>query len=150
MTTICRNGHPRTQENTIVYPGNPTKPYCKPCRHATVKRYQDSHPHVAKSWQANNREYVKAQSRERLLRTEYGMSTADYSAMVLSQGGRCKICGVTGLKLCVDHDHKTGAVRGLLCKHCNFFLGHVEGYPGFQEACIAYLEESASFRCPKN
>lgn len=65
------------------------------------------------------------------LRRNYGLELKDYRRMRDEQQGRCAICGGEGflmgkkhkMKLVVDHDHKTGAVRGLLCHNCNRALG---------------------------
>jgi hypothetical protein len=53
-----------------------------------------------------------------------GVDDERYAAMLADQGGGCAICGATpkNRRLNVDHDHKTGAVRGLLCHACNRFL----------------------------
>jgi hypothetical protein len=50
-----------------------------------------------------------------------GVSDADYAAMLTAQGGHCAICPSEpkSRRLHVDHDHRTGAVRGLLCHRCN-------------------------------
>ena len=54
-------------------------------------------------------------------RAELGLSDADYEALLTAQGGGCAICGnpPKTRRLDTDHDHKTGAVRGLLCHRCN-------------------------------
>lgn len=54
----------------------------------------------------------------------YGLTAADYDALLRLQGGRCAICRAKpkSKRLAVDHDHKTGAVRGLLCSRCNHDL----------------------------
>ena len=51
----------------------------------------------------------------------FGITLEDYNRMLDEQGGVCDICKKPPQKyrLAVDHDHKTGAVRGLLCVHCN-------------------------------
>jgi hypothetical protein len=53
-----------------------------------------------------------------------GVDDERYAIMLADQGGGCAICGATpkSRRLNVDHDHKTGAVRGLLCHACNRFL----------------------------
>ena len=50
-----------------------------------------------------------------------GIPLAEYDALLAAQGGGCAICGnpPKTRRLHVDHDHKTGKVRGLLCHRCN-------------------------------
>jgi hypothetical protein len=54
----------------------------------------------------------------------YGITGDEYEALLRAQGGRCAICRARpkSKRLAVDHDHKTGAVRGLLCSRCNHDL----------------------------
>ncbi|WP_159083913.1 endonuclease VII domain-containing protein [Nocardioides terrigena] len=78
----------------------------------------------------------------------YGLSHDDYLAMHDEQGGVCAIChepeGMTykgkPKALCVDHDHETGKVRGLLCAACNFALGKFRDNPALLRAAADYLE----------
>lgn len=71
---------------------------------------------------------MNAKSHEKTLEKTYGIDTAEYERILALQGGRCAICGrkPTGrMRLAVDHDHKTGMVRGLLCSgdpSCNHSL----------------------------
>lgn len=69
------------------------------------------------------------------LRRLYGLSEAEYASMHARQGGVCALCDApeTALHpdgsvkpLAVDHDHRTGAVRGLLCHRCNVRVGWLE------------------------
>jgi len=68
--------------------------------------------------------------RNRQLQNTYGISLDDYNELLALQSGKCAICGKHQSKfsypLHVDHDHKTGKVRGLLCSGCNGGLGHFE------------------------
>lgn len=62
------------------------------------------------------------------LRNTFGLSLADFDAMLLAQGGRCAICrndspGGPHRQWHVDHEHSTGTVRGLLCSRCNTGIG---------------------------
>ncbi|MCZ2109389.1 MAG: endonuclease VII domain-containing protein [Dehalococcoidia bacterium] len=71
-----------------------------------------------------------AQSRRKQdywLRKRYGISLDTYEEMAADQQGRCLICDRVR-KLVVDHDHITGAVRGLLCRTCNSQLAFAEAY----------------------
>lgn len=69
--------------------------------------------------------------RESSLKRYYGITLEDYNKFLEMQGGICAICGKPETKsingtlftLSVDHDHKTGKVRGLLCKDCNLGVG---------------------------
>jgi Recombination endonuclease VII len=70
-------------------------------------------------------------------RTKYGMEQEDYDELLESQGGRCAICGRPFGRVCIDHDHATGQVRGLLCNLCNSRLGWFEFYG---VAVLDYLE----------
>ena len=58
------------------------------------------------------------------LRSRYGITIETYNEMVAATGGRCPICLCRVRKWCVDHDHLTGKVRGVLCSVCNYGLGH--------------------------
>lgn len=69
---------------------------------------------------------AKLQKRDSYLKRYYGMSLQDYKIMLDKQDGKCYICQRNAEEftknLCVDHDHKTGEVRGLLCNYCNKYL----------------------------
>jgi hypothetical protein len=78
--------------------------------------------------------------RERKLLNHYALSLADYDRMLKAQRGRCGICRQKPVKhLAVDHDHDTGAVRGLLCCGCNMGLGHFRDRPAALLKAIQYL-----------
>lgn len=56
------------------------------------------------------------------LKRKFGMTIEQYDEMLAAQGGGCFICGRPpreDMSLHVDHDHSTGAVRGILCFRCN-------------------------------
>jgi hypothetical protein len=91
----------------------------------------------------------KENHRERMWRNElkrrYGITPEQYYELFEKQGGVCGICGTKSTdankedtKLCVDHCHETGRVRGLLCRKCNLALQVVENTLFVQKA-ISYL-----------
>lgn len=76
------------------------------------------------------------------LRSKYGITIEEFEEMLSDQKGCCLICGdYMGEALKVDHNHETGAVRGLLCNGCNVGLGLFKDNPEFLTAAIAYLQE---------
>ena len=72
------------------------------------------------------------------------MTVERYEEMSAAQSGGCAICGVTvnenGTRLCVDHNHDTGAIRGLLCHNCNTTLGRFKDDSGLLRRAAEYLE----------
>jgi hypothetical protein len=75
------------------------------------------------------------------------MTVVEYRALYAEQEGRCACCGTshedvthkTFRHLVVDHDHASGAVRGLLCATCNIGLGQFQDNPDLLEAAARYL-----------
>jgi len=86
-----------------------------------------------------------AHQRNKSLQRLYGITSAEYDAMLEVQGGVCKVCKGPPHgrreRYHVDHDHDTGKVRGLLCHKCNVALGMVQDSTEHLKALITYLEE---------
>ena len=72
---------------------------------------------------------------------KYGVSKEQWEEMYEQQEGKCAICGKLPKKICVDHDHKTGKVRGLLCDECNRALGFFYDNIKSLKNAINYLEK---------
>lgn len=70
---------------------------------------------------------------------KFGLTPEQYAE--LTTGTPCQICGAVGRRV-IDHCHKTGRVRGVLCRHCNSGLGHFRDRPELLEAGAAYLRAS--------
>jgi hypothetical protein len=73
---------------------------------------------------------------------QYGLNKEQWLEMVRVQESSCAICGTyieMASKLAVDHCHKTGTVRGLLCRSCNFGLGFFKDDIGLMAKAIHYL-----------
>lgn len=112
----CRETKATTHFNRVKRPrGDYWNAWCKPC--------------------AN--EYAKIRERNK----RYGITSAQYDAIWAQQGGRCAICDEAEGKrqLSVDHDHETGAIRGLLCMLCNMGIGALRDDPDRLAAAMAYL-----------
>jgi CRISPR/Cas system-associated protein Cas10 (large subunit of type III CRISPR-Cas system) len=77
-------------------------------------------------------------------KSKYGLTEEEYKGLFDAQGNKCSICGTSFevTKAFVDHDHKTGGVRGLLCSQCNTLLGMAKDNTEVLEAAIQYLRNS--------
>jgi hypothetical protein len=74
------------------------------------------------------------------IRTKYGVTLDDYKKMLAGQNGLCKLCGeLPKSRLHIDHDHKTGEIRGLLCFRCNRVLGWAKDRKDIFEKAAQYL-----------
>ena len=84
--------------------------------------------------------------RNKAYRKKYGLTVADYEAMLKAQCNKCAICGISVEKtnkrkiFDIDHDHKTGKIRGLLCHTCNVSLNPLENKDWLEKA-FSYLEK---------
>jgi len=88
---------------------------------------------------------VFSSKRRYQLKRDYGLSVDDYNAIFAEQQGKCAICGRHQQKLkkglVVDHNHKTGEVRGLLCFRCNNGLGSFKDDIEQLRMAIIYLNK---------
>lgn len=86
----------------------------------------------------------RSYNRERNLKNKFGLSWDEYELMLACQDDRCYLCGRMPRKaaLAVDHNHKTGEIRGLLCRVCNHrMLGSAQESPEILRKAADYLEE---------
>lgn len=84
-----------------------------------------------RAWKQNNVERNRTVDRAARLKRLYNISIAQYDAMLEAQDGKCAACHklpVEGKILGVDHCHRTGKVRALLCDPCNNHLGVYENH----------------------
>jgi len=96
-----------------------------------------------------HRRIYKTNYSDKDLQRKYGISLLDYSQMFLAQNGKCAICGSTDggnrdgeqKAFAVDHDHRTGKVRGLLCESCNQGIGKLKDDPKVLRLAAEYLEK---------
>jgi len=118
-------------------------PHCKDCcNDMSAKR------RLTEESKLNRREYYQKRKEtlknSKLLR-QYGISLAKYRELLDKQNGKCIICGKTAIDnkkdLAVDHDHKTGKIRGLLCNNCNVAVGFMQDNPDLALGINAYLKE---------
>lgn len=104
-----------------------------------------------KEWHKRNPGRVEANHRRRHLNA-YGLTRQDYVDLLHKQGGGCAICGTNRggtrngkvLRMAVDHDHKTGTYRGILCNRCNRAIGLLGDDPTLLRKAINYLMAARS------
>jgi calcineurin-like phosphoesterase family protein len=112
-----------------------------------------------RKWREANRQYLRAyqrlyyrrnrvheqvrmnrDNRKHQLRHKYDLSVEAFDALLRKQKKRCAICRKRFTKTpCVDHDHKTQKVRGLIHNGCNFILGYAHDDPKVLIAAAKYL-----------
>lgn len=85
----------------------------------------------------------KVCEKEQTLIRKYGITRAEWHEMASQQCGRCLICGRIPQRLVVDHCHKTGRVRGLLCGKCNRGIGLLNDSVEILASATTYLQEAS-------
>lgn len=117
---------------------------CKDC----VKERNNVNKEQIKEYKSNhylkNKEKAAHKDRKNHLMRKYGITQEWYDEQLKIQDGSCKICGTKnpgkGLKhFHVDHSHKTGKVRGLLCHSCNTGIGLFKEDVELIEKAIEYV-----------
>lgn len=107
------------------------------------KRARDGRAYICKACNGIN---TRPYDRERWLKRTYGITLDEYDGLFREQDGRCAICRTDRTSrwgtLCVDHDHKTGRIRGLLCTNCNQALGKFGDCGDRLKDAIRYLEKA--------
>jgi ribosomal protein S20 len=135
--------------------------WCRNCSKEYKKNYwasiKDEMKEYKKKWYQENQERCKEQCRERYqnadkkhhahvvwknkLKRDFGINEETYFIMLEQQNNVCKICQKSDKRrLCVDHCHKTGRIRGLLCQRCNKCIGQFEDDPELLTRAIEYLK----------
>jgi hypothetical protein len=106
--------------------------YCIICVKERSSEYRKKNPEkvkaITRSWYENNKEKSRTKNWKNRLSSDYGLSVEDYEGILEAQDYACLLCGKVnrnGARLSVDHDHKTGDIRGLLCTRCNSALGQL-------------------------
>lgn len=111
-------------------------------RYKNDEKYREEAKKKVRDYYKNNPEKRFAQHLK-----DFGITPDEYREIHEKQGGKCAICGseigdVMGNRLYIDHNHKTGKVRGLLCSDCNFGIGKFKDNIELMQKAIQYLEET--------
>lgn len=114
----------------------------RPCKHGHMLRYVSSNNCV--ECDDNAQKKRRESAKDARLRKLYGISAADRDAMAEAQENRCAICRdafTDNRTMHVDHCHKTGEVRALLCSPCNQGIGLLRDNPTIMRSAAKYVEE---------
>lgn len=115
---------------------------CKDCPSGSKRKANHPGPRCATHYRAISK-LRKAHAHERHVQNTYGLKSGEYTNLYQKQGCCCAICRrATGKskRLAVDHNHKTGLVRGLLCGPCNKMLALARSNPAFFTRAARYLK----------
>jgi hypothetical protein len=132
IRSICRTCHNRLQRERYAAAGEEGR-----------KLAREAH----RKWVAKNRSRRREYERRRGWRRHFGLSIEQFEQLVRKQGGGCAICAgkpPSGSVLCVDHDHATGEIRGLLCGPCNIGLARFKDDPVLLKRAVSYLRRPRS------
>ena len=112
---------------------------CKECRNTYARQKSRNSPKRPRSKRDPARE------REGRLLRVFGIDNDRYNEMFALQAGKCDICGKHQMelnkRLCVDHCHETGKIRGLLCHSCNVAIGFLGDDIENLNCAIMYLNK---------
>ena len=121
--------------------------YCKKCESIKGKRYYQQNRERKIKIAINYAKNHKAQKRNNDLKLKYDITLDNYNQILKKQNGVCAMCKTLPIEkhhrskkylpLAVDHDHKTGKIRGLLCRRCNQALGKYETH---KDNILQYLK----------
>jgi len=121
----------------------------------TEEQKNEDHKRDMKKYREKNKEKLKEQGKERrkadynrymnkFYQEKYGITIEEYNSLFEQQNGCCAICEIhqTQLrrKLCVDHNHINGKIRGLLCDTCNRVLGYLDDNKDILYKAFKYLD----------
>ncbi len=115
--------------------------------HKYQVEYRNLHKKEARAWskkmyhrKKTEVEFIRKKLKQHL-QYNYGLSIEEYDKMMGECNNSCLICKKQ-VKLCIDHNHETGKIRGLLCKKCNTMIGMAGDSILLLQAAIGYLQSN--------
>lgn len=122
---------------------------CKICENKKTREYQKANKGKVANYTKKHREKYgetyKEKARNIKYQLSYGIGTKEYNVLFDQQSGRCAICGEKeshgrSEHLFINHCHKSGKIRGLLCNLCNGGIGKLKDNPNIIENALEYLK----------
>lgn len=120
--------------------------YCRACNSKKCKKEYKANKMkyntASTKWARENPNRRWEIARDSHLQNKFGISLDDYTKMLRKQKGGCAICGKPSTKsLAVDHNHKSGKIRGLLCFKHNIGLGYFDENIQYLKTAITYIRK---------
>lgn len=124
--------------------------WCQECARAGANagyhRNRDRYLAQMKVYREANKEALREKDRKHgwryMLMSRYKMTIEQHNTMLVEQRNRCAVCDSVLTKINIDHDHKTGVVRGLLCTPCNQAIGFLRDDALLLRSAAKYIEDS--------
>lgn len=115
-------------------------------RHRLGTGYDMGYKSITKKREAYRKYYRKhheeevKRSRKKYFKRKFNLDLKEVEDLINKCEGLCNICKIVLSKPCIDHDHKTGKIRGVLCPNCNAALGLFKDDPTLLKEAIKYLK----------
>lgn len=129
-TGRCQNCHRSYNNNRFKLPE------VKERHRENMRRFHATTDYNINYYQ-KNKTRLSIKSRER----NYGLRQETLEQMLHQQNALCDICSIPLTKYCVDHDHATNQIRGLLCRRCNLLIGMAKDSVEILQNAVTYLEK---------
>lgn len=128
---FCKNGH---NLSTTRKQGPTGTPYCKVCKSAYAINYMNTN-----QYQRTNNSW------RHKLKKLYDLTEQEYIDIYVKQDGKCAICRsdveYRGSATHMDHCHNSGAIREILCSHCNTAIGLLKENTEIMYRAIEYIKK---------
>lgn len=145
----CKTEHPLSFFHKDAQRKSGLTAHCKDCVRIEGQQWRANNKakcnETSRRWKAANRD----RDRRNIVKRLYGITAQDLAALVSSQNNKCAGCLIEfsgSVTPCIDHNHSTGAVRGLLCRKCNTSAGQTGDNPETLERLAAYLRRDLQNR----
>lgn len=133
----CERLYPLTEFTKDLSKKDSKNIYCRSCCRKQLKENRKKSDYNAK--RKKSRYKYRNYEADYMLKFRYGITREERTQMLENQGNVCKICKTDDKRFVIDHCHKTGKIRGLLCDRCNLTLGRVEENIEILSNMISYL-----------
>ena len=126
-------------------PGGKTKQlyrsWCKDCHYNNNKDWRLDNPGTVRQYRAKDKWTLKKRC------ARHGITPEEFWSMYEEQDGTCPVCdkAIEAEDSAIDHNHKTGEVRGILCKSCNRALGLLGDSPDTMFRGFTYLQDKGHY-----